>query len=176
MARVLIFDATPLIYVIRVSLAGYLEKLSNPKILPQSVLEELVEQKPFPRPESHVIRELVARGILKPEIAADPEFARRVVKLADDSENTPLHKAEAEALALANQLGGIVISDDRAARTVARLVGVELHGTGYLLGRMFVEGHLPIERAIMKLQEMRRSGWRVSEEDIQSIPEYLSNV
>ena len=176
MPKALVFDATPLIYIVRVSLVKALEELSNPKILPKSVFEELTQRAPIPRPESPVINDLVERGILKVQTPRDHANVTRHMTLANDNLSTPLHRAESEALALAKELGAVVLSDDKAARTVARMVGLELHGTGYLLGRMSTEGHLSKQQAVNALQDMRRSGWRLSEEDYRNVIEYLSNL
>lgn len=69
-----------------------------------------------------------------------------------------------------------MISDDRAARSVARPVRVELHGTGYVLERMHREAHLSREEAVSKVGEMRRAGWRISEDDYRDVLDYLRRL
>jgi hypothetical protein len=53
------------------------------------------------------------------------------------------------------------------------MIRVKLHGTGYLIGRMYSEGHLSKEEAIAKAGEMRKVGWRLSEDDYRAIVDYL---
>jgi predicted nucleic acid-binding protein len=169
----LVFDTTPLIYVIRVSLAESLKGLRDPKILPHSVYDELLRGEPLGKPEALVIRELVENGVLNLTRPADTSLVQRLIRLAAEDERKPLHRAEADALALAKELRGIVISDDHAARSTARLIHAELHGTGYLLGRMYQEGRISKEEAIAKVREMRRAGWRLSEDDYHAILDHL---
>jgi predicted nucleic acid-binding protein len=59
------------------------------------------------------------------------------------------------------------------ARSTAVLVQAESHGTGYLLGRMFQEGLISKEEAVRKVTEMRKAGWRLSEDDYRTILDYL---
>jgi predicted nucleic acid-binding protein len=176
LAKTLVFDTTPLIYVIKVSLAEFLSRLRDPKILPQSVYDELLRGESLGKPEASMIRELVENAVVKVTRPADTSLVRRLIRLTAEDERKPLHGAEAEALALAKELGGIVISDDHAARSAARIVHVELHGTGYLLGRMYQEGQISKEEAIKKVGEMRRAGWRLSEDDYHAILEHLRTI
>ena len=173
MIKPLVFDATPLIYMIKVSLAESLRRLRDPKFLPQSVYDELMRGEPLGKPEASVIRELVEEATLKVTRPADTSAVRRLIKLAVEDERKPLHRAEAEAIVLAKELEGIVISDDHAARSTARLLDAELHGTGYVLGRMYEEGRISKEEAIRKVGEMRRAGWRLSEDDYHTILDHL---
>jgi predicted nucleic acid-binding protein len=172
----LIFDATPLIYLVKVSLAESLRKLRTPKFLPQGVYEELLKGEPLGKPEASILRELTEEAAINVIRPTDTPFVGRLIKLAAEDERKPLHRAEAEAIALAKELGGVVISDDRAARSTAKLVHVELHGTGYLLGRMYRESHISKEEAATKVSEMRRAGWRLSEDDYRAILDHLREI
>jgi predicted nucleic acid-binding protein len=100
----------------------------------------------------------------------------KIVKIAAEEEKTPLHKAEADVIALSKELDGVVISDDHVARSVARLVSVELHGTGYVLGRMYKARAVSRDELLRKVGEMRRSGWRITEEDYERLLDYLKRL
>ena len=176
MTKPLVFDTTPVIYIIKASLAEALRRLQNPKFLPETVYEELMAGEAQGKPEVAVILELVEEAAL---ILTQPRSAsevKRLMKIAVEGENKPLHRAEAEALAIAKEFDGILIADDHAARSTAKLMQVECHGTGYLLGRMYQKGEMRREEAIGKLTEMRRAGWRLSEDDYRTILEYLRKL
>ncbi len=68
----------------------------------------------------------------------------------------PLHEAEAEVLCLTKELNGVAVADDKVARSVARILGIELHGTGYILGKIFATGKINKETLIEKVKEMPR--------------------
>ena len=176
MAKTLVFDTTPLIYLIKASLAEAPRKLHNQKLLPESVYEELMVGETQGRPEPAVIRELVEETVFTLARTRSTSLVKRLTKIADEDENKPLHRAEAEALAIAEELDGILIADDHAARFTAKLMHVECHGTGYLLGRMYQEGQISRDEAITKLTEMRRAGWRLSEDDYRTILDYFTTL
>ncbi len=176
MARALLFDTTPLIYLIRASLTEALRKLSNPKCLPESVYEELMVGEAQGKPEASVIRELVDGNAITIVQPRNPLLVSRLIKIAAEDESKPLHKAEAEGLAIAKELGGVLIADDRVARSTARLVQIESHGTGYLLGRMLQEDLISKEEAVRKVVEMRKAGWRLSEDDYRTVLDYLKTI
>jgi predicted nucleic acid-binding protein len=176
LARALVFDTTPLIYIIRASLTEALRMLGNSKFLPQSVYEELMVGETYGKPEAAVIRELVDGNTLTIARPHSPPLVSRIIKIAVEGENKPLHRAEAEALVITREVEGVLIADDQVARSTARLVQVESHGTGYLLGRMFQEGLISKEEVVRKVTEMRKAGWRLSEDDYRTILDYLRGL
>ena len=176
MAKALVFDTTPLIYLIRASLTEPLRKLSNPKSVPEGVYEELMTGEAQGKPEASVIRELVDGNAITSARPHDTNLVSRLIKIAAEDESKPLHRAEAEGLAIAKELGGVLIADDHVARSTARLIQVESHGTGYLLGRMLQEGLITKEQAARKVAEMRKAGWRLSEDDYRNVLDYLRTI
>jgi predicted nucleic acid-binding protein len=176
LARPLIFDSTPLIYIVRVSLSNMLRELEEPKITTTSVYNELLKGETLGKPEATTIRGLIEEKTIKLQDPRDRGFLLNIIKLAAEKEKSPLHKAEADVVALTKELGGVAISDDHVARSVARLIGIELHGTGYLLGRIYKAGRTSKNELQRKADEMRRSGWRITEEDYQKILEYVRRL
>jgi predicted nucleic acid-binding protein len=88
----------------------------------------------------------------------------------------PLHEAEAEILCLTKEINGAAVADDKVTRSVARILGIELHGTGYVLGKIYATEKIDKEKLIEKVKEMRDSGWYVSAEDYLKIIDYLKNL
>jgi len=176
LAKPLIFDSTPVIYLVRVSLSNFLRALEEPKIITTSVYNELLEGEALGKPEATALRGLVDEKTIDLQDPEDKGFVLRIVKLAAEKERMPLHRAEADVLALAKELEGVAISDDHVARSVAKLIGVELHGTGYVLGRIYKAGRISKNELPGNLGEIRRSGWRITEEDYEKILDYLRRL
>lgn len=88
----------------------------------------------------------------------------------------PLHEAEAEVLCLAKELNGVAISDDKAVKAVGRLIEVEVHGTAYVLGRIYLAKKIQKAELLEKIAETRNSGWRLSSKDYSKITEYLKSL
>ena len=177
MPKPLVFDSTPLIYLTRSSLAELLKEISPTKFTTTSVFEEVVrEGKKKRAPEASLLETLFKEEIIKVHSISNKKYLNYVKEMAAESEMQPLHEAEAEVLCLTKELNGIAIADDQAARFVARILGIELHGTGYILGKIFTTGKIDKEKLIEKVKEMRDSGWYVSAEDYLKIIEYLKSL
>jgi len=56
------------------------------------------------------------------------------------------------------------------------LIRIELNGTGYLLGRIYRAGRILKDELLENVSKMRRSGWRITEEDYEKIPDYLRRL
>jgi predicted nucleic acid-binding protein len=173
----LVFDSTPLIYLTRVSLAGFLKELAEEKFTPLKVFVEVVEEgKRRGVPEASVLESLFKEDVIHVRNPADDRYLKSVKDMAAESERQPLHEGEAEVLCLVKELNGVAIVDDKVARSVARLLGVEVHGTGFILGKILVAGKIGKEELLEKVKAMRELGWYVSAEDYLSIIEYLKSL
>lgn len=177
MPEPLVFDSTPLIYLTEASLAENLKDISEQKFTTASVFKEVVtEGKKKRAPEASLLEILFKERIITVHNISNKEYLNNVKDMAADNEMQPLHEAEAEVLCLTKELNGIAVADDQAARFVARILGIELHGTGYILGKIFATRKISKEKLIEKVKEMRDSGWYVSAEDYLKIIDYLKNL
>ena len=173
----LIFNSTPLIYLSRVSLGRLLEVFSEEKFTVGRVFVEVVQEgKRRGAPEASLLESLFKEDVIRVRNPADERYLKSVNEMAAESERQPLHEGEAEVLCLAKELNGIAIVDDKAARSVARLLGIDVHGTGFILGKILVAGKIGKEELLEKVKAMRELGWYVSAEDYLSIIEYLKSL
>jgi len=173
----LIFNSTPLIYLTKVSLAIFFKDIPEEKFTTTRVFNEVVKEgKRKGAPEASLVESLFKKGIIRVVEPKDVEYLKVVKEMAAESERHPLHEAEAEVLCLAKELNGIAVADDQVARSVARLLGIELHGAGYILGKVFAAGKIKKEELMEKVREMRDIGWRVSTEDYLKIIQYLKSL
>ncbi len=177
MAKPLIFDSTPLIYLTRASLSLFLAEISQPKFAPTSVFEEVVSKgKSKKAPEASILATLFKNETIKVHDISDQGYLKYVKEMAAENEMHPLNEAEAEVLCLTKQLRGVAIADDSVARSVARILDIELHGTGYVLGKIFAAGKIGKQELIEKVKEMRECGWYVSAEDYLKIIAFLESL
>jgi len=177
MAKPLIFDSTPLIYLTRVSLTKFFREISGEKFTTTRVFNEVVnEGRKKGAPEASLLESLFKEGIISVRNPNEKEYLKFVKEMAAERERQPLHEAEAEVLCLAKELKGIAIADDKVVRTVAKLLDIELHGTGYILGKIYTTKKIKKEELMEKVKEMRNSGWHLSVEDYLKIIEYLNNL
>jgi len=177
MPKPLIFNSSPLIYLTKVSLTKLLKEIHEEKFTTTRVFNEIVQEgKKKGAPEASLLETMFKEETIKLRNPKDEEYLKSIKKMSAESERQPLHEAEAEVLCLAKELNGIAIADDRAARSVAKLLGIELHGAGYILGKTFTTGKIKKEELVEKVKQMRDEGWYVSAEDYLGIIEYLKNL
>jgi len=156
---VLVLNSSPLIYLAKVGLLDLLGSLSEAKVIPRSVFDEVVVKgKEKGASDALVVETVVDRGVIEVRTVQDME------SLQDLLEVPGLHKADAEVLSLARELKGTAVVDDEKARSVADASGIRNRGAGHLLIRLQRLGVLSNDEVRDKLDEMIRLGWRCSTE------------
>ena len=174
LTKPLVLNSTPLIYLSKVSLSVLFSEIPEQKFTTPAVYHETVEKgEGKGAPEAEILKSLFENTVIQIYRLRDRRLAENLIKVAAKIEEQPLHEAEAEVLAAAKELNRVVIADDHVARSVAILFGIELHGTGYLLGRMYSIGKITKKALVEKVREMRSLGWHVSAEDYLDIIDYL---
>lgn len=155
----LVFNATPSIYLARVSLIEKLRELSEEKYLPQSVYEEVVTKgKERGLADAFKIEKTVKEGVIKIKTPSNYDFTKHLL------ENPKIHLADAEAISLAKELQAIALMDEEEARAMSNLEKISNNGTIYLLFRLLKKNVITKEELIDYLNKMIREGWRCSTE------------
>jgi predicted nucleic acid-binding protein len=177
MLKPLIFNSSPLIYLTKASLTKLLKEIPETKFTTTRVFNEIVQEgKKKGAPEASLLESMFKQETIKLCNPNNEEHLKSVKKMSAETERQPLHEAEAEVLCLAKELNGIAIADDQVARSVAKLLEIELHGTGYILGKIFATDKIKKEELVEKVKQMRDEGWHVSAEDYIKIIEYLKSL
>jgi predicted nucleic acid-binding protein len=127
-------------------------------------------------PEASLLELLFKEETIRVRNPSDNGYLEFVNEIAAKSEKHPLHEAEAGVLSLAKEVNGIAIADDKVVRKVANLLEIELHGTAYILGKLYMNEKIKKEDLIEKVTEMYNLGWHVSAEDYLKIIEYLKRL
>lgn len=138
--------------------------------------EETVAQgRQLRKPGADAIAELVDGGVLTVHEVRDRRFVSRLAGEPGAGPTHPLHRAEAETLALARELGAVAIIDEVPARSVTRIYRIEVHGTFHLLVRAYRKGALSKREVRRALDQMVREGWRIRAEDYARLVEELEH-
>lgn len=169
--KLLVFNSTPLIYLTKVGLSKVLENLKGEKVTSPEVKREVVDEgKRKGVPDAVVLEKLFGSKVFRVVEPKDKEFLSRLLKTRG------LHVTDAEVLALAKELNGLVVVDDEVARKTAKVYGIEYVGTPYVLVRAVLKGLVAKERAKQAVNEMISAGWRCSVETYARIMEVLEKV
>lgn len=153
----LIFDSTALIYLAKTSFLQLVEHLHDEKLMPPTVHMEVVTKgKERGAPDAAIIEKLTAEGIIRVKEVEDVRFLDALRR------NPRLHKADAEVVVLAKDIGGIAILDEEVARSVADVYEVKNRGTVYILFRLLKAKLISTEQARGAIDQMISAGWRCS--------------
>ena len=160
MHKPLILNATPIIYLCKIGESKFLKQLQEEKYTIQKVVEEVVDKgKSLGAPDAFIAEELIQQEIIKVKQPRNTAFINLLSKIPD------LHKAEIYVLALAKELNGIAIIDESIAREIARIYGIEAHGTVYLILQLVYRGKIPKKKAKEAIDKMIQAGWRLTAEE-----------
>lgn len=173
----LVLNATPLIYLARSGSLKILKSLNTPIYTPKAVYDEVVvEGRRLGKPGADLVDQYVREGVIivrgpshkaalsSPVTRFPPEFER------------PLDMGEAEVLALAQELNCTAIIDEQVGRNLARLHGIAVHGTVYLLMLAYKTGAITKDEVLAMFKRMVGEGWRISVEDYAAIMEELEKL
>jgi len=127
-------------------------------VIPRAVYREVVVigfERGFR--DAELVEAAVKEGSIRVEDVPREEVGR-VLRLAP-----MLHRGEAETLALAMRYKPChVLLDDRIARSVARVLGLEPHGTLYVVFTAAARNLITVSKALSILDELVKSGFRIS--------------
>lgn len=160
----LVFNSTPLIYLAKVGLLPLLKDIPFEKLIPASVKGEVVDKgKEKAAKDALIIEMALQDGTLKIGRVKNGRLLHLLSKIPE------IHPADAEVLALAKEVGGIAVVDDRVARDAAKVYGIEHGGTAFILAIFIARGLITKEKAKSALDDMISSGWRCSAEQYSKI-------
>jgi len=155
----LVLDATPIIYLCKIGLSHIFNEFPEEKFTVPKVVEQVVTHGKIGAPNAFIAEDIIKKSIIKIKEPKNIEFITLLSHIPD------LHPGEIDILALANDLNGIAITDESIAREVARIYGIETHGTIYLLLRLFYRGKLTRKQIKDAVDHMISTGWRLTAEE-----------
>lgn len=154
---VIVADTSPLIALAVMDLISILPDLFESFYVPTAVVNECLLD--LTKPKASIIQQAIAEKIIVEKSPSDTTFCTLLSAVLDPG--------EAEAIALAKELGVAVLMDERAGRNVAVREGVECIGSLYCLIRAKQNGL--IKAAAPLSIELQRHGYYLHETLIQKV-------
>lgn len=155
----LVFNLTPLIYLAKVGFLPLLKDLPHELLTTRGVKKEVVDRgKEKAVKDVSIIEKAIQEGTLKIRGPANKGLLRTLSGIPE------LHPTDAGILTLAKEVKSIAIVDDRVAREVARVYGIEHGGTVFILALLIARGSITKGKARTALDDMIGLGWRCSAE------------
>ena len=152
----IVSNATPLIYLAKLGRLHLLKDFFHEVIIPEEVKREVVDRgKEQNSVDAFVVEEALREGWIK----------IRNVQMRKDIEALGIDKGEAEAIFLAVELASDeILVDQTHARLAATIFGLKPRGTIHVLLRALKEDILDYEEYLKVLEDLVRSGFRMSDE------------
>ena len=168
---ILVFDSSPLIYFARAGALHLALEVHSENYIPPAVYAEVVTiGRAQGHPDAEVTAHLITQGSLTLK-QPEEQFLEKFSGLHRD-----LHAGEMEVLALAHELQGIAIVDDRIGREIGEMFQIEVRGSAFILFALVKNGIISKEKAKKTLQVMIREGFRIGSEQYGVILDLLEQV
>ncbi|MBN1167616.1 MAG: hypothetical protein JXA44_10890 [Methanospirillaceae archaeon] len=153
---IFVFDSSPLIYLARTGALHLITKIPAELTLPPMVYDEVViKGRESGYPDAEIVDQFIKNevfSIVVPDID-------KIIKY--DGLKRDLHKGEIEVLALADQLRGTAIIDDRIAREIGEMFQVETRGSFFILFYLTSKKEISKDKAISIVNKMISEGFRI---------------
>ncbi|MGM0510099.1 MAG: DUF3368 domain-containing protein [Thermoplasmatota archaeon] len=155
----LVFDATPLIYLAKAGVLHLLSELNEEKVIPESVHREVVEEgKKKGFPDARKIEKLIEDEAFEVLTWGSGELYYQLV------DNSFISKADIDVLEIADEDDGVALMDEDYSRSIAEVEGIECRGSVYLVFRLLKEGVIDDQKAMEMIDKMIEEGWYCSTE------------
>jgi predicted nucleic acid-binding protein len=135
----------------------------NKILIPEAVYREILKGRKIGSPDVPVVEEEIAKGWIK------VMKIKSLLRLPDN-----LGRGEKEAISLMKETeADWLLIDDRVASTTARLMGIEVRSTVYLLIYWRKKGLISQDEALELLDNLIEVGYHLSSKDYISIRKYI---
>lgn len=157
---IVVSDTTPLISLMKIDRLELLGDLFQNVQIPQAVFDELTSSEEY-RQEAEIIRN---SSILHVEEIADRQAVERM------QTEMALDLGESEAIVLTQKMNAdLLLVDERAARSVAKSLGIQITGTIGMLIEAFDSKLLTADDIVICVEGLRRNNRHISEKYLQKI-------
>jgi predicted nucleic acid-binding protein len=147
-------NASPLIYLAKIGRLDLLRDMFDEVLIPEEVRKEVVDEG----------RKLGRRDVFQVERALREGWLR-TCPLKANVRSLGLHPGEEAVIFLGKQEGNcLILVDESAARTAARMLGLTPRGTIFILLKAVENGKLDMDGFLAELQSLVKAGFRLGED------------
>jgi len=148
----IVSNSSPIVILGKQGMLGLLKKCFKKVIIPESVFDEVMHEKESP--EAIALEKTINEGWMEVENITVSAFLR----------TKNLGQGEKDAISLAAKHRCILLIDDDSAKTYSSILGVEAHGTFYLIYLACLKNFINEEDAKKIINKMIKDGFYVSTE------------
>jgi uncharacterized protein len=163
----IVSNSSPLVYLARIEKLFLLHKLFSKIYIPEEVKREVViEGVKLHRSDAFIIEKEIKKGWI------EIQQYKRIISLP-----FLIDKGELAAISLAKEMNAeMVLIDDKAGRTAAKLVGIEVHGTLFVLLKALKNNCIDFKEFLALLALLSEEGFRVDERVYMTVIQKAQNI
>lgn len=151
-----VFDSSPLIYLTKIGVLDYALKVYKEVYIPDSVKREVIDRGiELCKPDACILNEYVKNERIRCEKIKNVEICTVL------SRNPQIHKADVEAICLAEEVGCILVVDDPKAIEIARLRRVKIEPTLTVILICYAVDYIDFKKAEHAYRELLKTQFRV---------------
>jgi len=151
----IVSNSTPLIYLAKIGKLFLLRDFFKEVLIPEEVQKEVIDRgKEENCPDAFIVEKALREGWIKVE----------KVSVIKELQEFGIDLGEAEAISLALKSKSEILVDQTHARIAAKALGLKPRGTIHVLLRALKKGKLTYDEYLSSLEDMVKSGFRLSSE------------
>lgn len=147
---VAISDTTALICLSKISALWLFSALADKIIVARSVMDEIAQK------SDGVANDIKSNPMFEIKSAKNQKLFREIAMFLD--------AGESESMAIALELKGILVIDEKKGRTIAKDLGVKTIGTVGLIALAFKKGMIDSQKAVETYEQLGSVGFRTTDE------------
>lgn len=160
----IVADSSPVIILAKQGLLELFKKFFHKLVIPQSVYEEVMQKRETPEAIA-LTKAIEDKWLFVERVTVNP-----ILK------TEKIGEGEKEAISLALKHKSILIIDDDSAKKYASILGVEAHGTLYIVYLACIKNFIRRNDALNVLKGIMADGFYISAEVYNRYYELLSSI
>jgi len=166
-----VFDSSPLIYLTRIGILEFTFGIYKKVYIPEAVKTEVIDRgKELNKPDAFILNEYMKKRKIKIQKIKNLENYAILLK------NPNIHKADVEAICLAEELKTVLVMDDPKAIEVAKMIGIHVEPTLTVVLICYALDHIDFEKAETSYKTLLKTKFRMKANEYDRALEILEMV
>lgn len=166
-----VFSSSPLIYLTRIGVLGDVLRVYRECYIPEGVQKEVIEKgMELYRPDAFVLDEYVKNRKIRVRKIENLDTYKVL------SRNPLIHKADVEAICLAEESGCILVMDDPKGIEVAKLRGIRIEPTLTVILVCYAFDYISFEKGEHSYKELLKAQFRVKADIYERVLKFLGMI
>ena len=166
-----VFNSSPLIYLTRIGILDVALRMYKKVYTPEAVKREVIDKgKELNKSDAFIVDEYLKKKKITVQTIKNLETYAILLK------NPLIHRADIEAICLAEELKAILVMDDPKAIEVAKMKGIKIEPTLTVILICYALDHIDFEKAETSYKTLLKTKFRVKAQEYERALEILEMI